>query len=159
MPKSYYEILGVPKDAGDDALKKAYRKLALLWHPDRNPPEKKEQSEKKFKEISAAYETLSDPQKRAIYDQAGEEGLKAGAAAVGQVDEAAFRARAGDAFKRNEWNKYRITCRGKKLTIEVNGVVTTDCEDGVDASGVIGIQHHGEKGATYRFRNLKIRKL
>jgi len=83
----------------------------------------------------------------------------AGAAAVGQVDEAAFRARAGDAFKRNDWNKYRITCRGKKLTIEVNGVVTSDCEDGVDASGVIGIQHHGEKGATYRFRNLKIRKL
>jgi hypothetical protein len=75
------------------------------------------------------------------------------------VDEAAFRARAGDAFKRNDWNKYRITCRGKKLTIEVNGVVTSDCEDGVDASGVIGIQHHGEKGATYRFRNLKIRKL
>jgi DnaJ family protein B protein 4 len=84
MPgKSYYDILGVPKDAGDDALKKAYRKLALLWHPDRNPPEKKELAEKKFKEISSAYETLNDPQKRAIYDEAGEEGLKASAGGGG----------------------------------------------------------------------------
>jgi hypothetical protein len=79
--------------------------------------------------------------------------------AVGQVTPGEFRARAGDAFRRNDWNRYRITCRGKRLTIEVNGVVTTDCEDGVDASGVIAIQHHGEKGATYRFRNLRVRKL
>ena len=73
--------------------------------------------------------------------------------------EAAFRARAGDAFKRNDWNTYRITCQGKKLKIEVNGVITTDVEDDVDASGVIAIQHHGEKGATYKFRNLRIKEL
>jgi hypothetical protein len=73
--------------------------------------------------------------------------------------EAAFRKRAGDAFKRNDWNTYRITCKGNKITIEVNGVVTTDCEDNKDASGVIGIQHHGEKGQTYRFRNLRIKEL
>ena len=73
--------------------------------------------------------------------------------------EAAFRKRAGDAFKRNDWNTYRITCKGNKITIEVNGVVTTDCEDDKDASGVIGIQHHGEKGQTYRFRNLHIKEL
>jgi hypothetical protein len=73
--------------------------------------------------------------------------------------EAAFRKRAGDAFKRNDWNTYRITCKGNKITIEVNGVVTTDCEDDKDASGVIGIQHHGEKGQTYRFRNLRIKEL
>ena len=84
---------------------------------------------------------------------------KDGVKAVGQVTPEEFRARAGDAFRRNDWNRYRITCRGKRLTIEVNGVVTTDCEDGVDASGVIAIQHHGEKGATYRFRNLRVRKL
>jgi hypothetical protein len=71
----------------------------------------------------------------------------------------AFRARAGDAFKRNEWNSYRITCEGRRLRIEVNGVLTTDVEDEVDASGVIGIQHHGEKGATYRFRKLRIKEL
>jgi hypothetical protein len=64
-----------------------------------------------------------------------------------------------NAFKRNDWNKYRITCKGNKLKIEVNGVVTTDYEDDVDAGGYIAIQHHGEKGQTYRFRNLRIKEL
>jgi hypothetical protein len=73
--------------------------------------------------------------------------------------EAAFRKRAGDTFKRNDWNTYKITCKGSKITIAVNGVVTTDIEDGMDAKGVIGIQHHGEKGAVYKFRNLKITEL
>lgn len=76
-----------------------------------------------------------------------------------KASEEAFRARAGEAFKRNDWNTYRITCQGKRLKIEVNGVVTTDVEDAMDASGVIAIQHHGEKGATYRFRNLRIKEL
>ena len=73
--------------------------------------------------------------------------------------EAAFRKRAGDAFKRNDWNTYKITCKGTKITIAVNGVVTTEIEDDKDAKGVIGIQHHGEKGAVYKFRNLKITEL
>lgn len=73
--------------------------------------------------------------------------------------EEAFRKRAGDAFKRNDWNTYRITCKGKRITIEVNGVVTTDVEDDMDAEGVIGIQHHGEKGQTYKFCNLRIKEL
>ncbi len=72
---------------------------------------------------------------------------------------AAFAERAGDTFKRNDWNTYRITCQGDSLKIEVNGVVTTDVKDSEDASGVIGIQHHGEKGQTYRFRNLRIKEL
>lgn len=72
---------------------------------------------------------------------------------------AAFSKRAGDTFKRNDWNTYRITCKGNKITIEVNGVVTTDVEDDMDSSGVIGIQHHGEKGKTYKFRNLRIKEL
>ncbi len=71
----------------------------------------------------------------------------------------AFRKRAGDTFKRDDWNTYRISCKGNKITIEVNGVVTTDVEDATDASGVIGIQHHGEKGQTYKFRNLRIKEL
>lgn len=76
-----------------------------------------------------------------------------------KASEAAFRARAGDCFKRDGWNTYRITCQGKRLKIEVNGVVTTDVEDDKDASGVIAIQHHGEKGQTYKFRNLRIKEL
>ncbi|HEX3134669.1 MAG TPA: DUF1080 domain-containing protein [Planctomycetota bacterium] len=71
----------------------------------------------------------------------------------------AFRERAGETFKRNDWNTYRITCIGKKITIAINGVVVTDIEDDKDASGPIGIQHHGEKGATYRFRNLRIKEI
>lgn len=75
------------------------------------------------------------------------------------ASEAAFRARAGDAFKRDEWNTYRITCKGNSIKIEVNGVVTSEFEDDKDASGPIGIQHHGEKGQTYKFRNLRIKPL
>jgi hypothetical protein len=75
------------------------------------------------------------------------------------ASEAAFRQRAGDTFKRHGWNRYRITCKGTKIKIEVNGVVTTEIEDDKDARGVIGIQHHGEKGKTYRFRNLRIHEL
>lgn len=73
--------------------------------------------------------------------------------------EDAFRARAGDTFKRNDWNTFRITCKGDQIKIEVNGVTTTEVQDDMDASGVIGIQHHGEKGQTYRFRNLRIKEL
>ncbi len=64
-----------------------------------------------------------------------------------------------DALKRNDWNLYRITCRGDRIKIEVNGVVTTEYTDSTDAKGYLGIQHHGEKGATYRFRNLRIKEL
>ncbi|KAJ3414801.1 hypothetical protein HDV05_006048 [Chytridiales sp. JEL 0842] len=77
MSKSYYDILGVPKSATDDQIKKAYRKEALKWHPDRNPNQK-ELAEKNFKRLAEAYEVLSDPNKRTIYDTYGEEGLKAG---------------------------------------------------------------------------------
>ena len=72
---------------------------------------------------------------------------------------AAFLRRAGKTFKRNDWNTYRITCKGNHIKIEVNGVVTTDITDDKDSSGVIGIQHHGEKGQTYKFRNLRIKEI
>ena len=64
-----------------------------------------------------------------------------------------------DALKRTGWNRYKITCRGNKITIELNGVKVTDLEDDTDAKGFIGIQHHGEKGQTYRFRNIFIKEL
>ena len=68
--KDYYEILGVSKSATDDELKKAYRKMAKKYHPDANPNNKAE-AEKKFKEVNEAYEVLSNPQKRKMYDQFG----------------------------------------------------------------------------------------
>ncbi|XP_010433214.1 PREDICTED: dnaJ homolog subfamily B member 13-like [Camelina sativa] len=75
MGVDYYKVLQVDRSASDDDLKKAYRKLAMKWHPDKNPNNKKD-AEAKFKQISEAYDVLSDPQKRAVYDQYGEEGLK-----------------------------------------------------------------------------------
>merc|ERR1712186_223877 len=70
--KDYYKILGVSKDANDDEIKKAYRKRALVHHPDRHSSaseDEKKEAEKKFKEIGEAYGVLSDPKKRARYDQ------------------------------------------------------------------------------------------
>jgi molecular chaperone DnaJ len=75
MPKDYYQILGVNRNASKEDIKKAYRDLAKKYHPDLNPDNKKE-AEEKFKEISEAYEVLMDDQKRARFDQYGEEGVK-----------------------------------------------------------------------------------
>eukprot|EP00741_Cyanophora_paradoxa_P002015 tig00000525_g1954.t1 len=70
MPRDLYEVLGVQRGASEEELKKAYRREALRWHPDKNP-NNKEEAEKRFKEISNAFTTLSDPNKRAHYDQFG----------------------------------------------------------------------------------------
>lgn len=73
----YYEVLGVQRHASAEDIKKAYRKLALKWHPDKNP-ENKEEAERKFKQVAEAYEVLSDAKKRDIYDRYGKEGLNGG---------------------------------------------------------------------------------
>lgn len=73
MPRDYYEILGVDKNASDSEIKKAYRKKAMQYHPDRNPDDP--EAEKKFKAASEAYDVLSDPQQRKRYDQFGHAGL------------------------------------------------------------------------------------
>merc|ERR1712154_636415 len=75
MGKDYYRILGVARGASEDEIKKAYRKLALKYHPDKN---QSSGAEEKFKQIGEAYDVLSDSKKKQIYDQYGEEGLKGG---------------------------------------------------------------------------------
>lgn len=75
MGKDYYAVLGVEKGANDDEIKKAYRKMALRYHPDKN---KQENAEEQFKEIGEAYEVLSDKDKREVYDRYGEDGLRRG---------------------------------------------------------------------------------
>ena len=77
----YYKLLGLSRGAGPDDIKKAYRKLALKYHPDRNQGSK--ETEDQFKEVTEAYEVLNDPQKRSIYDQYGEQGLNRGAGGGG----------------------------------------------------------------------------
>lgn len=73
MGKDYYDILGIKKGASEDDIKKAYRKQALRYHPDKN---KSPGAEEKFKEIAEAYDVLSDPKKKDIYDRFGEEGKR-----------------------------------------------------------------------------------
>ncbi|XP_078174936.1 uncharacterized protein LOC144568453 isoform X3 [Carex rostrata] len=89
MGLDYYKILQVDRNAKDEDLKKSYRKLVMKWHPDKNPSNKKE-AEAKFKQISEAYEVLSDTQKRTVYDQYGEEGLKGQAPPTGPGGPSSF---------------------------------------------------------------------
>lgn len=81
MAEDYYKLLGISKDASADEIKKAYRKLAVKYHPDKNPGDK--EAEEKFKEISHAYEILSNPEKRQQYDQFGENAFQYGGAGAG----------------------------------------------------------------------------
>ncbi|XP_006631828.1 dnaJ homolog subfamily B member 1 [Lepisosteus oculatus] len=80
MGKDYYKVLGIQKGASEDEIKKAYRKQALRYHPDKN---KSSDAEEKFKEIAEAYDVLSDPKKKDIYDKFGEDGLKGNAGGGG----------------------------------------------------------------------------
>ena len=94
--RDYYEILMVEKTVTEDGLKKSYRKLAMKYHPDRNPGDKA--AEESFKEISEAYEILSDAKKRAIYDQHGHEGLQRGGPGGGGFGGGGFSDIFGDVF-------------------------------------------------------------
>jgi molecular chaperone, putative len=82
MGKDYYKMLGLDKNATEDEVKKAYKKLALKYHPDKN---KHPEAENKFKEVAEAYEVLSDKERRRVYDLCGEEGLKGNATGSGRM--------------------------------------------------------------------------
>ena len=96
--RDYYEVLGVNRDADEEAIKKAYRKLAMKWHPDRNPDNPK--AEEHFKEAKEAYEVLTDPQRRAAYDRYGHAGVdpQAGMAGAGAAGFSGFADAFGEIF-------------------------------------------------------------
>jgi molecular chaperone DnaJ len=99
--RDYYDVLGVAKNASDDDIKKAYRKLAMKHHPDRNQGDETKKSEDKFKEAKEAYEMLSDPQKRTAYDQFGHAGVDpnmGGRGGPGQEGFGGFAEAFGDIF-------------------------------------------------------------
>ena len=81
----YYDLLNVHQGGTDAEIKKAYRKLAIQWHPDKNPPESRVDAEMMFKKIAEAYEVLSDPEKRQLYDAYGIQGLRPGGGGGGRA--------------------------------------------------------------------------
>jgi len=88
MGKDFYSTLGISRDASQDDIKKAYRKMAVKYHPDKNPGN--HEAEDKFKDVSEAYSVLSDEKKKSIYDQFGEAGLKGGPAGAGGYSDFGF---------------------------------------------------------------------
>ncbi len=156
MAKSdYYELLGVDRGADDGAIKKAFRKMAMKYHPDQNPGD--EVAEKKFKEINEAYEVLKDPQKRAAYNQYGHAafeqggpgagGFEGGMGGFGDVFEDIFaefmgggrqRQRSGPA--RGSDMRYNLSIslhdayHGRKMSIRVPGIVACDSCDGTGSA-------------------------
>ena len=96
--RDYYDVLGVPKNATDDDIKKAYRKLAMKHHPDRNQGDTATKAEERFKEAKEAYEMLSDPHKRAAYDQHGHAGVDPNLGGRGAEGFGGFAEAFGDIF-------------------------------------------------------------
>ena len=98
--RDYYEVLGVARNASEADIKKAYRKLALKYHPDKNPDDK--DAEEKFKEAAEAYEVLSDSEKRSRYDQFGHAGMGgAGGFGGGGMNMDDIFSQFGDIFRNN----------------------------------------------------------
>jgi DnaJ-class molecular chaperone len=105
MPeRDYYEVLGVPRDASADALKKAYRSLARKYHPDVNPGDK--QAEAKFKEAQQAYDVLSDPEKRSLYDRYGTAAFEGMTATGPRSGASEWAARAGQGFEGFDFSEF-----------------------------------------------------
>src|SRR5690606_42109196 len=113
MKKDYYEILGIDKSADDAAIKKAYRKKAIEYHPDKNPGDK--EAEEKFKLAAEAYEVLGDPDKRAKYDQYGHAAVEGGAGGFGGggMNMEDIFSQFGDIFGRSEELRVGKGCRSR----------------------------------------------
>jgi len=119
------------------------------------------------KHVAFGYQAEVDTQKRrwsgGLYDQGRRGWIHPIKNKKGQPDkdyEAKFwKDDRKNAFKRYDWNKYKIQCVGSSIKIWVNGVLTTDLVDTVDAEGHLGLQHHGERGKVYKFRNVRITEL
>ncbi|MHC4252509.1 MAG: molecular chaperone DnaJ, partial [Planctomycetota bacterium] len=128
--KDYYEILGVSKTASADEVRKAYRKLAFKYHPDKNPGDK--EAEKKFRDISNAYEVLHDPEKRKAYDQRGQAGLDAmGFEGFSSAEDifSSFGDIFGDFFgKRFYGSQARAPQRGQDLVTEIRAAFAESME-------------------------------
>jgi len=132
MPDDYYELLGVPREADDRALKKAYRKQAMQYHPDRNQGDAA--AEERFKAISEAYGVLSDPQKRQIYDRYGKKGLEnqghSGFSDIGDIF-SHFGDLFGDLFGFSGGGRRGQVARGPDLRMQMD-LTLSECLTGIE---------------------------
>ncbi len=120
--RDYYEILGVGRNAGEEEIKRSYRRLAMQYHPDKNPGDK--QAEERFKEAAEAYEVLRDPDKREIYDRFGHEGLRG--TGFGTTRRGRTMARAGADLRYDLTISFLDAAFGKETNIEIPQLTTCD---------------------------------
>ena len=158
--RDYYEVLGVQKGASDEEIKKAYRKKAIQYHPDKNPSDK--EAEEKFKEAAEAYEVLSDPDKRARYDQFGHAGMGgAGGFGGGGMNMEDIFSQFGDIFGGHfgfggfsgfgggGGSRQRVN-RGSDLRVRVKLTlkdIATGCEKKIKVRKAVTCTHCGGSGA------------
>jgi len=158
--KDYYGILGLPKDASEDDIKKAYRKLAMKYHPDRNQGDDSKVAEEKFKEVKEAYEFLSDADKRAAYDRGASNPFQHNTYTQGDAE--AFKDIFAQVFRERGFDFDNINVRSASKPILSINISLADAYVGkhirVDSSTVINIPA-GIRSGTKLFANNKLYKV